>query len=307
MYKKKFRQWKFQTFRSGWDRRLNRGDPTAVSLRRLKHPEGLRLQELTFHTLCDEIRRGLALQLPRSHSPLTAATVGRQPFRLPLPTPDCLTIFQRSFGSGLDLMKTRKKASTWGALYEKAFEQVEPILRSGYVCTPIYFFDTLMDTVHQDQPAVRKLLLRYLNKMAIEIFSPGHALSILTKTLLTSSDQDQSMILDSLASSFTDAFCDVLGPLDYTSIATRMRALKIKSKHSTVGVIPLWEQVLLDAKRSPHASNSLIWNAEFYFADLAYTTMGDMQKTEENLRHFPAQLKAVRREDNLPLPETWVL
>ena len=307
MYKKKFRQWRFQTFRAGWDSRAIRTSAMSKRINVVQLPAEMRTRERSFRILFDHALRGFTAQLPTHYKPLTGVDGGTQARHLSLPTPDCIQIFRSSFAAGLELMNQRGKAATWGALFEKAFEQVEPILRSNYVCAPIYFFDVVMETYLMNQPGPRRLLLTHVNRMAVRIHGPNHEFAVCTNALLQAHNFNSSELLMRLAEAYTDATCNVLGPLEYYSIATRMQNMSIRARNSTANLDQPWQCLILDAEQSPHTCPTLAWNATYYYADLAYTLSSDMEKTVKILEEFPARLQKATKEDGLTVPESWVL
>ena len=315
MYKKKFRQWRFQTNRGGWDVRstcLKRRTFDAGSDQLFRHPglpAALQVQVAALRVIWDDAFSRLKSHLPPNYSPVTTAGSPRRDM-CTFSTPEYLMIFQRSFGTGLEMMTEKGKASTCGAFYEQAFEQIEPIVRTQYVSSTIYLIDSLMETYFYNQPAVRRLLLVQLRNMAskVGVGGPRNNIALWTGYLLQMPDAALPDALERLTRAFTASLCAVLGPLHYNSLATRIRLMKIRSEciTNTTELIKEWEQLSIDAQVSPDTCESLVYNVSYGYCNLLHTVMGDHARAVSHLAPYPTRLK-IAKKDELPFPAMWTL
>ena len=320
MYKKKFRQWKFQTNRKGWGIRsgqrsqsasshhaLDKKDPATIFLV-LDLPGSLRDQEKSLHHMCEDIHRTLRPLLPAHHvrilsldSPITE--------RLKFPTPPIILTYYESLLSGMELASSGKM-STCGAFFERSFSAIEDVLKEDYWLKTSWILDSFQAAAYLGTPEILTMLLTQIYQMCLRLYGRDHPIAQCASIILRAPINRRSDVICLFATAFADVVDDILGRYDFTSAYYRMKLLQIKSHNRNIdpaALIPEWEKNLRECKLSPQPDSLLHYNAINQYADNLIEVLKDYERAEETLLLMPERLAQARKEDNLSMPITWCL
>ena len=318
MYKKKFRQWKVH---GELPRKAKREVVSARPVRhnnisasqlvswQLEQPQSLKTKQRTIRVLWNDARKRLILQLPVDHAPvMTGGPPRPQGIRFPYPY-ECL-VFQNSLGQGMTMMNEKGTPAAVGALFEKAFKEVEKVIQSTHACLSLYLLTTFMEAYSTgNQSPLYHVLLQYMHNLAVKSNGPDDAIAIWTDCMIQASDSQVAELLVRLAEVFTDSLSAVLGPYDYTSLTIRLRTLDMKwaATEKKDEVLEQWDQLIEDTKQSPDTCDVLVWNTIYYLAQNLLNKGADLPRVVSLLQQFHEKIQNATPEDDLPMQSAWVL
>ena len=300
MYKKKFGQWKFKTNRKGWDKRsasassntaniqsrLSKGQqvPGSVEL-----PASLKLQVAALHRTCNVLTERLR--------PLTLS----EP--VPISMPRCFTDFHQYIFSGSELALTGKP-STVGAIFSKAFAQVEPMLRSGYCFDFIYFQVAMVGSQYYGRSEIMDMVLDQTNKMATKIYGRNHATALWTRCVLDLPPASRGDAIEWFAKAGISTSASVLTKARDYALNVRVRGMMIQlyNNPDITRLTKEWDKVIQEVQ-----DDEALYMEAMYFYGHAMREVGQNRKAADLSKDYCDLLRRTTKEDGLSPKTLWYL
>ena len=300
MYKKKFRQWKINTGRRGWN--LRKDQETSVKpnqnvplSRTLTQPGPLQLAESSLRAIRVDVLQYLMPQLPRGYGPVSSTDDAR-PFYLTHSLPSPVIAFLYSMAHGI-FLNLKENAPSAGAYFEKAFAQIGSIIREGGMMTGLCFLYVIAQSYFRENPEIRQLLIKQLYGMSLQIYGRNSNIVHWARYLLMMPDDRRKEVVEIYSTVAAGAIIQALGRYASVSIAARIRALQIKRFLGRPIIPAEWESIIEDGKKSPQKLELTWRNAVLYYCNAISDDLEEHQKVEDMTREFTDRLRTMKKED----------
>ena len=302
--------WKITSGRKGWDTRwLRQVNATSLKLpqRRPSTMGDLGSQERCLHLLRDSVRRKLNLIIPPGYTPVDAVYSAPSQLTEGI-VPECLLVFGRSLGAAIALADT-ERASVCGAFFEKAFREIERIIRSSYHESDLILVHNVAATYPLSRPDVRQILLKQLYQMSLKIHGPHYHLTLWTKCLLDTPDNAGYALAQVFCQTLSNTICDALGKYSSYALKARIRNLDAKDKSTDAERHILeYEELIRDCRASPEYTNRRAWTAELNLADHLITSVNPRDYLTASRLTLPfVERIRERNAENSDRSEAWSL
>ena len=306
MFKKKIRQWQFRTNRRGWSAR-NTAKSTSILSTSVKAPTDLRDQEISVVALREMIRRRLYAQLDADFVAVRKPqNESKDIMKVSANGERAYMTYWTALAAGLSQMSAGGKPSTVGALFEKSFAQIEPLVRSQRVNQYFWPLESVILADNRGQQQMGRVILAQFHRMAMKIYGRNNAMAQVTGFLLRTSNIKEAMHMFLAASQ--DMLDEILGRYEISAMTVRLNTMNIMNMIHIPGYpsrpsIPEWEKVIqecqlvFNTKSQEHARLF----ASATFTEALLIGFCDYQRAEAVSGEFLPQLQAVTRETDISI------
>ena len=264
----------------------------------ISDPVIFELPEVAMQAIREHVCRYLTPLLPKNHVPMTVP-VRLEPSEndLELKSPTCIVTMGNSMLSGLQAVSTGK-ISTSGAFFERAFKQVDAVIRTNFINMIVPVLAVYREAMSCGQSQIGQMLIAQFCRMSIKIQGRNSIHAQWTSCILRMPESMINDVVFLLATSYQNTLSEILGPYNYHSMQTRTYVLQLKSTINAIQAAPEWEQLISDYLSLPSTSerDRLVRDAMVYYGENLIKVLHDYSRAEALLHEMVGWLETATPE-----------